>query len=133
MKAYLYDKNDYLVAVFIAHPETNEKEIVGEIQQFTQWDLDKKPIEKSFFANVKINWNGESNFYFHGQDYHEGYFDSHYTLMGVEDYLFGMKLLTFAYQVMVDYFGGDDKIFERDEYLKLKKLNLLKDYKIKLG
>ena len=66
---------------------------------------------------------------FFGQDYMDGVKDSCYELIGIDDYLFGFKLLNFAYQVMVEYFKND--IFEKDDYPKLQKLNLLAEHVIK--
>jgi len=131
MKAHLFNERGYLEALFITSNRTNDKEIVGEIQVCTHWDLDGNPIEKVFFSKVRINWTGESEFYFPGQHYMQAIKDCRYYFNGIDDYIMGMKLLNFAYQVMIEYFGGEEKVFETDDIPKLKKLNLLKNHTIK--
>lgn len=126
------NENDYVIATY-EQTEDYEMSADGVIQEAVSWDGDSgEPCEIKFFAGVMVKWDGCSHINFYGEDYIDkdsGDKDSYYHLCGVGSYINFMRLLVFAYEIMVEHVGYE-KVLEKEEYEELKQLNLLKGYSI---
>lgn len=122
----------YAIATY-EQSEEYELSADGIIREVISWDCDSgKQYETMFFANVTVKWDGCSHIRFYGEDYIDqdtGDKDSYYHLCGVKPYINFMRLLVFAYEIMVEHVGYE-KVLEKVEYKELKQLNLLKGYSI---
>lgn len=132
MKAELIDRDECVKAIYELST-VNEASVIGNIYTICGWEIDfKTPIDKIFFAEAYIKWDGCSHFNFFGEDYTEGdkeTVNSYYHICGIYSYLEFMRTMLFGYEVMAHYVG--DNILEKEEYKEIKELNLLKEYSIR--
>lgn len=128
-KALLKDKDGLTIAVYEKDNTSYEVSTGGAIVRAFVWDEDGNPVETEFFAKLSVKWDGCSHFNFFGEDYHSGDKDSYYHICGVSNYIDFMRIMAFAYEIMVEHVGYD-RIDEKEELENLRNLGLLKDYKI---
>lgn len=141
-QAKLIDENGYVVAVFIPNKDYTHA-ISGTMYEVVSWELNDEPMDVNFFANVSVKWDGCSHFYFYGSDYRKGLVpyvyeekgndkekDGYYHICGFDSYLTHMKIMCFAYELMIRQLGTNST--NGDEYEQLKKLNLLDGCEIKI-
>lgn len=113
--AYYNRKNDYPLSAD------------GEIHIVTAWNLDDSPYHTDFFAEMFVKWDGCSHFYFYGDDYlNTKKADSYYHICGAYDLVNHMRMLVFAYEVMVEHVGYSN-VLEIGELEELRKLNLINE------
>lgn len=93
----------------------------GEFKTVQSWNEDGSPWETDFFMRGGIKWDGCSNLYFTGED---GDNDSYYHLCGISYYINHMRVLAFAYELMVKHVGKNE-ILEAGELKELRSLGLL--------
>lgn len=127
------DEDGYVIATF---EQVNNYELStdGVIREAVTWDGDTgDPIDTNFFARTNVKWDGCSHINFNGEKYIDTQLGegnrSYYHLCGVESYLNFMRLLVFAYELMVEHVGYEN-VLEKEEYEELKQLGLLKGYSI---
>jgi len=106
MEAYLIDKNNSIVSIFKI--KEHDLNVTGDIYNVTGWDMENKPCEFEYFANVYVKWDGCSHFRFKGEDFNietdklnDGdEADSYYHICGLDNYIDFSMTLYFAYVVM---------------------------------
>lgn len=128
LKAELIDTDENQVVGIFTMSNHYPVSISGQLEQVISWEGDGQPYEKEYFASVTVKWDGCSHFHFTGEDRHDG--DSYYHICGVGSYISHMRMLHFAYAIMVEYVGGAD-ILEAYEYRMLQELGLLEGFEIK--
>ncbi|WPS85283.1 hypothetical protein SMD22_01260 (plasmid) [Brevibacillus halotolerans] len=134
----LLDPMKRVVAIFI--PDERDAEytssLCGEIYEVISWDMDGTPNEFDFHSHFSIKWDGSSHFWFYGNEYTkekgmEPQLEAYYHICGASSFLQHMRLMVFAYELMIRKLG-ENKVFDNElkDYEHLKTLGLLKDYEI---
>lgn len=130
-KALLKDNDGNIISVFTMKKDHDtEHSITGELEEVVSWEVSGEIYEKLLFAELYVKWDGCSHFWFNGQDSkNEENLDSYYHICGIGGYLKFIRMLLFAYEVMVNHVGFDN-IDEKEEFEELLESGMLDGYTI---